>query len=555
MWLLSPRTRRRGPLLGSGGKRFQPRLEVLEDRSVPSAGALDPTFGSGGMVTGPIEEGNVLYSEDVVVQPTDGKIVATGFALARYNPGGSLDSTFGQNGVVSTAVSNAGGVFRAIALQSNGDIVAAGTTGFISKIGNEFALARYTSTGALDTSFGSGGIVLTKVLAPGQKVTADGSFAVAIYPNTGTSSDKIYLAGYSRDGSGTFKDFTLIRYNFNGSLDTTFGNGGIVVTPSFPPTASSGNDIPFAIAIEPADGKIVLAGDVATAAGQAVAVARYLPNGSLDTTFNPGGTLSPGVPGIVTVGNYAQGRGVLIQSSRNNAIVVCGSGSSPGWTLVRLTSTGQLDTSFGGSGTGFAGNSGIGVAWSIAQDPNGDLITTGTTTATSGFAVAAYLPDGTPDTTFGTGGVSVANFSGGANGTGGIAIQPGDGKIVAVGSTGSNNSIAVARFLPPDTKIGSFRARPNPVTSGGSVTLTSSNILDSNPTRTITQVAFYLDSNADGILDSGDALLGYAMQTSPGVWTFTFSINLAPGTYTLFAQAQDSAGLFSDPLALSLQVQ
>ena len=312
------------------------------------------------------------------------------------------------------------------------------------------------------------------------------------------------------------------------------------------------------MAIQPADGKIVLAGTVAlysgsTYTGQAVAVARYLPNGSLDTTFNPGGTLSPGVPGIVTIGNNSQGYGVLIQSSRNNAIVVSGD-SSAGWTLVRLTSTGQIDTTFGGSGTGFA-SSGMALASRIAQDPNGDLITNGTATTTSGFAVAAYLPDGTPDTTFGTGGVSVTSFSGGAYGEGGIAIQPGDGKIVAAGITGSNDSLALVRFLPPDTKIGSFTASPNPVTSGSSVTLTASNILDSNPTSTITQVAFYLDTNGDGVLDSGDTLLGYATQTSPGVWTFTFSVNLAPGTYTLFAQAQDSAGLFSDPLALSLQVQ
>jgi hypothetical protein len=104
-------------------------------------------------------------------------------------------------------------------------------------------------------------------------------------------------------------------------------------------------------------------------------------------------------------------------------------------------------------------------------------------------------------------------------------------------------------------QIGSFTANPNPVTSGNSTTLTVSNIADTNPSATITHVAIYMDSNGDGKLDSGDTLIGYAMQTSPGVWTLTYTVNLAPGTYTLFAQALDNYGLFSNPFALSLTVQ
>ena len=99
------------------------------------------------------------------------------------------------------------------------------------------------------------------------------------------------------------------------------------------------------------------------------------------------------------------------------------------------------------------------------------------------------------------------------------------------------------------------QALANPVTSGNSTTLTVSNIIDTNPGATITQVAIYMDSNGDGKLDSGDALIGYATQTSPGVWTLTYTVNLATGTYTLFAQPQDNYGLFSNPYALSLTVQ
>jgi hypothetical protein len=68
-------------------------------------------------------------------------------------------------------------------------------------------------------------------------------------------------------------------------------------------------------------------------------------------------------------------------------------------------------------------------------------------------------------------------------------------------------------------------------------------------------VAFYVDSNGDGVLDAGDTLLGYGTQTSPGVWTYSFTVSLASGSYTPFAQAQDNCGAFGDPFALTLHVQ
>jgi hypothetical protein len=87
------------------------------------------------------------------------------------------------------------------------------------------------------------------------------------------------------------------------------------------------------------------------------------------------------------------------------------------------------------------------------------------------------------------------------------------------------------------------------------MTLTASNVVALNPGSTVTQLAFYVDSNGDGVLDAGDALLGSGNQTSTGVWTFTLTVNLAPGTYTLFAQAKNSVGVFGDPFALTLTVQ
>jgi uncharacterized delta-60 repeat protein len=550
MWFLSTHKARRTASSRSARNTFRPSLETLEDRCLLSAGALDASFGSGGTVTGPIEQGTA-----VVVQLADGKIVvggdvpsgkSTNFALARCNTNGSLDSTFGpnHNGVVSSAVGKGHAAIAGLALQSNGAIVAVGAAA--SNTGQDFALARYTATGALDPSFGSGGIVLTAVVAPGAKFASEYASAVAIYPNTGTFSDKIYLAGVCTNALAYQRDFTVIRYNIDGSLDTTFGKGGIVVTPDF----GSGLDYATALAIQPADGKIVLAGAVygsRSGAPNTMAVARYLPSGTLDTTFNPGGILSPGIAGIVTIApagtSNTWANGVLVQSSQNNTMVIAGY-SSFGLTLTRLASAGQLDTTFGGSGTGFALNSGMTYSGGIIQDPNGDFLITGTST-TSNLAVAAYLPGGTPDVTFGTGGIATTSFSGGAQGNA-IAIQPSDGKIVAAGA--SNGYIALARFLPPNTKIGSFTGS----SASGSVTLTASNIMNSNPTSPTSQVSFYLQNP-----DLSLTLLGTGTNNS-GTWTFSFAesaYGLTSGTtYTFVVQAADNFGVLSDPVTVSLQV-
>src|SRR5262249_22549654 len=126
-----------------------------------------------------------------------------------------------------------------------------------------------------------------------------------------------------------------------------------------------------------------------------------------------------------------------------------------------------------------------------------------------------------------------------------------DGRIALAGTAlvSSNYDFALARFLAAGPQISSFTASPNPVTAGSSVTLTASNITDEIPSASITQVAFYyMDTSGN------QQLLGYGTQTSPGVWTFTFTVNLTSATYTLFAQAEDSYGIFGDPVAITLSV-
>jgi len=125
-------------------------------------------------------------------------------------------------------------------------------------------------------------------------------------------------------------------------------------------------------------------------------------------------------------------------------------------------------------------------------------------------------------------------------------------QIVVVGNSynGAKWNFLVARYLPSEPEIGSFTASAYTVAAGSSVTLTASNITGGNPGATITQVAFYY---VDG--SGNQQLLGYGTQTSPGVWTFSFTVSLAPGSYTLYAQATDSFGAVGDPVALTLTVQ
>jgi hypothetical protein len=173
------------------------------------------------------------------------------------------------------------------------------------------------------------------------------------------------------------------------------------------------------------------------------------------------------------------------------------------------------------------------------------------------YALGRFNPDGSPDTTFNGTGLLTTTIGTSADARG-VLIQPADGKVVVVGGATVNgvSDFALARYLTAGPQVGSFTASPDPVSAGGSVTLTASNLTDGNPSSSITQVAFYLDSNGDGKLEPGtDTLLGYATQTSPGMWTFSFTVSMPPGTDTLFARAEDNYGLFSNPFALTLIVQ
>jgi uncharacterized delta-60 repeat protein len=554
MWPLSSRKSRPSASARVRPPRYRPRLEALEDRCVPSAGQLDPTFGSGGMVTNPFPQPRGTFGPSAyagpVIQQADGKIVvggtslgtvsgrATGdlFTLARYNANGSLDTSFGTGGTVQTAINGKASALGGLALQPNGQIVAVGWS-YDSHGTADLTVARYNANGTLDTTFGGGkhpsGIVQTSIAGS----TASNGDAVAIQPD-----GKIVVAGHSLQSAGT--EFAVARYNANGTLDTTFGNGGIALT--YPGIQNEG----VSLALQ-SNGDIVLAGLDAGANG--MAAVRYTPTGQLDTSFGTGGiaTVPSGAP-LSASGDF--GSGVLVLG--NGDIVLAGTGPN-GMTLARLSGTGQLDTTFGSAG--YALDPAINTADGLGLASNGDLVASGTVSAGTGgnstgqdqFGVAAFLPGGTLDPSFGSNGTALTSFTNGEDGPA-LTVQS-NGDIVVAGTPW-----ALARFLPSQPQIGSFTASPNPVPALSSLTLTASSITDGNPNSSITQVAFYLDSNNDGTLEPGtDTSLGTATQSSPGVWTLTSAnaFGLSAGSYTLFAQAKDSYGVLGSPLALTLTVQ
>src|SRR5262245_22644828 len=245
-----------------------------------TAATLDASFGTGGRVTTTIA-GNADFVRGVVVQP-DGKIVAAGtalgdfgsdFAVTRYNSDGTLDTSFGIRGIVTT---DFGGNFEgawSVALQTDGKIVAAGLT--VTNRITSFALARYTSDGTLDASFGTGGRVTTGF----PDVSATG-FSVALQPD-----EKIVVAGWASINGGA--DFALARYDSTGTLDASFGTGGRVVT-DFPDSQGLSLAAVFSVAVQP-DGRIVAAGDGRLDGKYDFTLARYDSNGTLDASFGTGG--------------------------------------------------------------------------------------------------------------------------------------------------------------------------------------------------------------------------------------------------------------------------
>ncbi len=407
---------------------------------------LDPAFDTDGKITTDFDSRpDVAYA---VALQADGKIVAAGYAttdamenvvLARYLPDGTLDTTFGPDntGKVITNFANAYERAHAVAIAANGDILTAGDSYTGTDINYDFAVVRYDSDGNelwkvttdFDNNNDRGNAIAIqsdgKIVVAGKAIVsntarfavaryhADGSLdstfsggkvTTGFYIGRGAQGDamlidhegKIVVAGHTSTSSAGH-DFALVRFNQNGTLDQSFGTGGKVVTP-----VSSDHDDALAVALD-ADHRIVAAGSTWRLSSVTdFALARYHPNGELDTTFGLGGTRVTDVHGK--------------------------------WDNARA----------------------------VAIRPDGKIVAAGDAYITTDidFAVACYTANGTLDIMFGTDGIITTDIAGSTDRGYAIALQP-DGNIVVAGSadTGTLSDFALARYLaqpavpPPAAKL------------------------------------------------------------------------------------------------------
>jgi uncharacterized delta-60 repeat protein len=404
-----------------------------------SNGSLDPTFDTDGVVTTEIGGGNNV-AQAVAVQ-TDGKIVVAGFclngttddfAVARYNPNGTLDETFdgdsgSGNGVVITTITANHDEALALALQPDGKILLAGQT--FNGANTDIALVRYNQNGTLDNSFGGGDGIVTTPTGTG----SDLARSIALQ-----ADGKIVVTGQSFNGVNN--DIPVVRYNSNGSLDPSFNNGGIILVAIGPAT-----DTAYGVLVQ-TDGKIVVAGYYFNGTNNDAVVLRLAENGALDPGFGTGGIVTTAIGGGTE-------EALALALQPDGKIVVAGcvnSGGGNDFLLVRYNSNGSPDTGFGTNGATVTpiGN-GPDIANGVTIQADGKIVAAGFSSngANNDFAVIRRNPDGSLDPTFDADGRLTTPLGTSTDTGTAVAVQA-DGKIVVVGRTvtGATADFGVARY-------------------------------------------------------------------------------------------------------------
>ncbi len=323
-------------------------------------GTLDSTFGVGGFINSPsltnfptnrnIRPGGIAIQADdkiVIMGFQQSDAFGNGFWVARLLQNGAADTTFNSTGYLDLFFGSEQTFGKCIKIQLDGKIIVAGHSG---NIGQNFAMARINPNGTLDTTFGSNGKVETTFTG-----TESGANSIAVQPD-----GKIVLGGWTSSSSGPY-DFGMIRYNINGSVDTTFGINGKVIT-----AIVNGNSETITKLLLQSDGKILVGGTTYFGGGY-FCLARYLTNGSLDASF--------GSNGLVFGTEYA-GWNCDIAQQIDGKIVLAGGFNSNKFSYLRYLNNGQIDTTF--PVNGFFANVGLdGYASSVIIQSDNKLIICG----------------------------------------------------------------------------------------------------------------------------------------------------------------------------------
>lgn len=469
-------------------------LAVLGSGPAGATVSFDPTYAGGGWAT--MQFHGSEYAANVGVDAND-RIILSGasngnFKVAQYNADGTPDASYSSYFMdyFSSFEIAAGAAVQ------NGLTVIAGTSASEYGAGYDFAVARVLADGKQDDTFGSSGWALTYLGG-----TQDRAHAMAVQ-----SDGKIVVAGQTGDSLNL--NIVLLRYNADGSTDTTFGSNGVVITDL------SSYDVAYSVRIDASD-RIVVGGTTLTANGLDFVLLRYNAAGMLDFTF--------GTNGHVTT-DFAGGDDIAssIRILSSGEIVAAGSafnGTDFDFALAKYGSNGVLVILFGSFGRvmhDFGGTLNSGTA--LRVQPDGKLVLAGSSgTGTSmDFAVARYNTDGTIDTAFGSSGVVTTDFSGGPDSLMSVAFQS-DGKIVVSGQAYNDVTgydFAMARY----TTSGVL----DPTFNGSGKTTT-----DFLQPSDVTSAAIQNDGKTilAGVVGHGNYMLALARLNRDGTVDSTFGVN------------------------------
>ena len=463
-------------------------------------GTMDLSFsGDGKQIT---DFGADESIEALALQP-DGKIIAVGstlsgaqadFAIARYQADGSADNSFSDDGKQTTAIGNSVDFAFDVALQPDGRILAAGW----SKIsdGYSYSAVRYLADGSLDLSFADDGKMVD------YKPAGYGAYQTVIVQSDG----RMIAAGYANTGKGI--QFAVARYNRSGVLDAGFGQNG-KQTIDFGLSSSQ----VYEVALQP-DGKIILAGHAGDNNEFYFALARLNINGSLDSSFDGDGKV------VLDRGLYAK---MVIQQD-GKIVVAAQSDQSQFATdivLLRCLSNGVIDQGFGVGGKvvtdlGSAGDK----VFDLLLQPDGKLVVVGAYdyNADSKIALVRYSTDGILDGSFGNGGIVMTNISE-RPAVFAAALQA-DGKIVAAGNLtipGVGNDLLLLRYNSNGSLDNSFSQDGKLVFDMGSTSEVAQAVIVQKDGKIITagythdgrsNVSALARFNSDGTFDSSFSMDG-----------------------------------------------
>lgn len=422
---------------------------VVTTQVLAAPASLDTQFGQGVGKVFTATSGAIAARASALSLQLNGKIALIGscdngesfnanfaFCAARYNSDGALDTSFGGGGPLITRLTASGSnTASAAAFQTDGKLVVAGSCSRSNGIGQDFCMLRHNVDGSLDPTFGVNGKVIAPITAQTDQV-----HALAIQ-----SDEKIVTAG-SCGGLST-PDFCVARFNKDGSLDETFGTDGKVLT-SF---SVNGAEVASALAIQ-SDGKLVLAGRCANAGSFSYhfCAARLQLNGALDPTFGSAGKL------VLLLGgpNDTDLRSLALQPDGKMVLTgQCGDVGAP-ICVVRLNADGSIDANFGVGGKAVsimtnAGSSNA-TASGVSIQSDGRILVAGTCGDYGfyDFCAMRLNPDGVHDLSFGNAGKVFTPVSvNSSDVSSAIALQP-DGRILVGGycGNGSGNDFCLVRY-------------------------------------------------------------------------------------------------------------